>query len=405
MTHFRFIFFALGGWFGGLSAVLTSSTLTVWLKDTGLNYTEIGIFSLLHLPLALKFVWSPLLSKYRPPLVPPHISSHRGWMMWGQLLAIGGLALLALLSPTQHLLLYGWVVLVIILATTVQDITMLALQRHTVPDTMLGHSEAVGIMGFRLGMLMAGAGALALADYLSWNAVYGMMALVLFVTFLACIKAPVACHPPHPSIQRPILEALHSFKQQKKWLIILTLMVLYRVPDALMQGYGTLFYLFAGYSKTSVAFAGKMVGMGATIMGGFMGGYLVQRWGFLKTLRHVAWIHGLSFLALFLLLTDHPPLYYLYITSAAYHLTAGMAITGFFAYQIRVTEPKHALTQLAIITSLTQVAGLLLNPLGGLIIDYAGWSIFIAILCISWIPGYVVTLYLPLPQKFPQQTL
>ena len=53
----------------GLPYNLTDGTLQAWLKDYGISNTQIGLLTLVGLPYAWKFLWAPLIDRYRLPFI------------------------------------------------------------------------------------------------------------------------------------------------------------------------------------------------------------------------------------------------------------------------------------------------------------------------------------------------
>ena len=87
------------GFASGVPYNLVGSSLQAWMHDAQVDLKTIGFFSLAGLPYALKFLWSPLLDRYRPPF----LGRRRGWILVTFLAVMGSLVLIARSDPGNNL--------------------------------------------------------------------------------------------------------------------------------------------------------------------------------------------------------------------------------------------------------------------------------------------------------------
>ena len=160
------------GFSSGLPLVLTSSTLQAWMAVDGVDIKAIGIFALVGLPYAMKFLWSPLMDRYVPPL----LGRRRGWLIITQILIMIGIAVLSLNSPKESLWLIGVIALMIAFASASQDIVADAYRTDILKQEERGLGAAVFVTGYRIAMLIGGAVALILSDRIGWQKTYLLMA-------------------------------------------------------------------------------------------------------------------------------------------------------------------------------------------------------------------------------------
>ncbi|HLW56190.1 MAG TPA: MFS transporter, partial [Bacteriovoracaceae bacterium] len=183
---YKMLTMLLTGYASGFPLLLLGSTLQAWMKNEGVDLTQIGLVSLLGLPYVLKFLWSPLLDRYRLPF----LGRRKGWMALFQILIVTGIFGLSTINPSQDLGLLAFWALLISFASASQDIVIDAYRREILPDEELGLGSSLYVNGYRLAMLASGAFALYLADQIPWSEVYKWLALMMLPTFFFTFIAP-----------------------------------------------------------------------------------------------------------------------------------------------------------------------------------------------------------------------
>ena len=150
------------GFSSGLPFLLVSVTLALWLKESGIVLKDITMIASAGMTYAFKFVWAPLLDHWRLPLF-ARLGQRRGWLLFAQLGVIVGLLLMALLTPHQ-LDVFALATLWVAFMGATQDIAVDAYRIEVAPPSAQGALVATYSLGYRLGLLVAGALALILAD-------------------------------------------------------------------------------------------------------------------------------------------------------------------------------------------------------------------------------------------------
>ncbi|MDH4292888.1 MAG: MFS transporter, partial [Betaproteobacteria bacterium] len=210
----------LMGFASGLPLLLTGSVLQAWLKDGGVDLTRIGLFALIGLPYTLKFLWSPLFDRYAPPL----LGRRRGWLTMMQFALAAAIFMLSAAEPSpEHLGLIMLAGLLVSFFSASQDIVIDAYRRESMGEAELGLGSALYVNGYRLGMLLAGGGGLILADWLSFETMYRIMA----VCMVACVAVTLLAPEPQLPEGRPrtlheavVLPFRDYFSRQGAWLIL-----------------------------------------------------------------------------------------------------------------------------------------------------------------------------------------
>jgi len=389
----------------GLPLLLTASTLGVWLKSYGLNYTSIGLFGLLHLPYTLKFLWAPVLDHVSIPFLKNYLGQRRSWLCLVQITAILGLAGMTCLDPLLNIKGFVACGFLVTISAASQHILLLTYQMETLSSRDWGIGEAMGVFTFRMAILTGGAGALRLATFLTWQEVYLVISFLMLIGLIAVlmVREPERFTPEHTHsftkrwewIRYTLIEPFKDFVSKKGWQYIIVFMLIYRLPENLLSMMQTLLLIDLGYSYEEISTVAKIFGLVTTIGGGFIGGYCIRTYGFKETLFWGALAHGLS-CCLFLILEGLGyNLPFLYVTIGVEHFFSGMALTGFFSYQLTCCSLRFAATQLALLTSLAALSRTITSPFAGIMIDSFGWMPYLAIVVFSSIPGILWVARIP----------
>lgn len=163
------------GFSSGLPLALTGGTLQAWLTVSQIDIVTIAWFSWIGLPYALKFIWSPLMDRYVPPL----LGRRRGWMFLTQVALALGIAAMAMSSPAESLWMLGCAALWVAFVSASQDVVIDAYRTDVLRSEERGMGAAVGVFGYRIAMLASGALALMLVDEIGWRTTYFLMAALI----------------------------------------------------------------------------------------------------------------------------------------------------------------------------------------------------------------------------------
>ncbi len=386
----------------GIPLFLTASTLSLWLNQVGVSYTKIGLISWVAFPYTIKFLWSPFIDRVKIPFLSQFLGRRRSWLLLSQVFLILSILGLSQTNPAENLTLTALFAIGVTFSAATQDVTMLAYQVERLGKQQYGAGEATGIFGYRMGMLLSGAGALYFSEIFTWNEVYQIMALFILVgvitTFMIKEPDPVINkeaqrkeeaaakylhdHPKLPSKLAGILSWLYgavvcpfsNFMIRKGWWVSLLIMLFYKLGDNIVGNMTNIFLVDIGYTKSEIASVSKIFGMAASILGGFAGGYLIARVGMVKGLFITAAVHGLAMLLFVVLAHVGYDLDLLYMTIAVEHITAGMRTTALFAFQMTLVTPAYAATQLALLTSAVHFGRVATSSFSGLLVENLGWA-------------------------------
>jgi MFS transporter, PAT family, beta-lactamase induction signal transducer AmpG len=199
------------GFASGLPLLLTFSTLSAWLATAGISRAAIGAFALVGTPYAFKFAWSPLIDRLPPPLP---LGRRRGWGVAIQLLLIVAILGLGMCDPRRNLALMGTLALLVAFLSASQDIVIDAWRVEILDADQQGPGAGMIQTGYRIGMLVAGAGALLIAGHAGWFAAYATMAALMAVGLVGFLLGP----EPETSAAAIRSASVHGWMAVRAWL-------------------------------------------------------------------------------------------------------------------------------------------------------------------------------------------
>lgn len=173
------------GFSAGMPLLLVFSTLSVWLREAGVERAAIGFFSWVALAYGFKFIWSPLIDRLPVPVLAKILGRRRAWLLIAQLAIIAALCFMAITDPLDNLAVMALAAVTLAFSSATQDIVIDAYRIEAADEDLQGLMSASYIAGYRIGMLVAGAGALEIAglldviagyDYAAWRGTYFAMA-------------------------------------------------------------------------------------------------------------------------------------------------------------------------------------------------------------------------------------
>ena len=418
--HPRVIAMLFLGFSAGLPFLLIFSTLSAWLAEAGVERSTIGFFSWLGITFSIKVLWAPIVDRTPIPVLTRRLGRRRAWLLPAQLAIAGGLLGIAMSDPTQDLLRIALFGLVIAFASATQDVALDAYRIEAVEDDLQGAMSASYILGYRLALLVAGAGALYIAAFVSWYAAYAAMAACMGVgiatvllvrepevnaSFLADWRARL--EEIHASgigyLQRAaeffrdyVIAPFMDFFRRNGWLalVVLAFIGVYRLSDITMGVMANPFYIDLGFSKEEIASVTKIFGFFMTILGSFGGGLLVARYGIMRPLLLGAIMVATTNLLFAWLSTQGADIAYLAVTVSADNLSGGLAVAAFIAYLSSLTNRAYSATQYALFSSLMTLPGKFIGGFSGVVVEEAGYTTFFLYASGLGLPAILLVIFL-----------
>ncbi len=389
----------------GLPLLLTFSTLSAWLATAGVSRSAIGAFALVGTPYAFKFLWSPLIDRLPPPLP---LGRRRGWGITIQLGLIVAILAMGSRDPKRDLRLIGILAVLVAFLSASQDIVIDAYRVELLDEEQQGPGAGMIQTGYRIGMLIAGAGALMIAARASWFGAYATMAALIGVGMLIFLfgPEPVARIEPATIPSRSRWDAFREwlavavtgpfadFMRRPVWAAILIFILGYKLGEAMAGVMAMPLYVSLGFSLGQIAAVSKLVGFFATVIGALVGGVITAKLGVIRALIVCGVLQSLGNLFYVLQAAGGHRLDYLALCVAAENLTGAMAGAALVAYLSDLCSPDFTATQYALLSSLAAVGRTLVASSGGVLADRFGWVRFFLLTTVVTIPALLLLLWI-----------
>src|SRR5215813_10122428 len=367
------------GFSAGLPLALSGSTLLVWLREVGIDLGIIGLFALAGTPYTVKFLWAPLVDALDAPFLSRLLGRRRGWLVFAQLLLLAS-------NP---------------------------LTRNKAPAVDAGMASYVA--AYRIGMLASTAGALfivsgfeatGLPPAAAWMWGYAVMAglvLIGMVTALLATEpeqseradAATRAESAFTRVLHAAVGAFTEFLSRKDAIAALAFVVLFKFTDAFSGTMTAPFVIDLGFTRNDYAAIVKGVGLAATLIGGFAGGFVARRYSLAASLLIggcLQAVANLSFSWLAVVGTNH---WALALAITCENFTSAIGTVIFVAYLSALCRnPLHTATQYALLTALAAVGRTYLSSGAGYIAKATGWPLFFVICVLVAIPSLMLLAWL-----------
>ncbi len=385
----RILSISLLGFSSGLPLALTGGTLQAWMAVDGVDIKTIGIFALVGLPYTIKFLWSPVMDRF----VLPFLGRRRGWIVLTQICLAIGISLIAFSSPKQEPYLLGILALIVAFASASQDIVIDAYRTDILREKERGAGASVFVMGYRIAMLVSGAIALILSDYIGWRNTYLSMAVLMGIGIISALIGPEPEQKtiPPKNLQDAVWGPLKDYFSRNSAIPLLFLIILYKLGDAYAGTLTTAFLIKGiGFSPADVGTINKGLGLVSLIIGALYGGALMARLGIFKSLLFFGILQAISNLS-FVVLALVGKSYFILICAVAFeNFSGGMGTSAFIALLMTICNQRYSATQYALLSSLAALGRIFIAPSSGFIVQSTGWPMFFFITALAAIPGLLL---------------
>ena len=394
--HPRVLAIMFLGFSSGLPRLLVASTLGALLTDNAVEMATVGLFAYVALPYSFNFLWAPLVDYFSIPYLTKKLGHRRSWMFLTQVLLMASLVLLAFVNPAEAPFYVAAAALLVAFLSASQDIVIDAFRTEYLDKSQYGEGAAMAVFGYRLGMLVAGAGALYMAEMVDWSSAYLTMAACMIVGMITTLlvtnpqeRAKLTTHSSEEgffkgAIIAPFKDFITRFPA---WVWLLAFILFYRLSDGFIGFMTTPFFLQIGFDKPTIAGIAKLFGFGATLGGMFLGGAMIAKLGLFTSLWSFALfqlVANLAYLALSIVGKDVGALTFAITMD---NLSGGMVTAAAIAFMMRLCQSDHyTATQYALLASLASLGSIVMAGGAGWIAQEHGWTAMFALSAVLGLP-------------------
>jgi PAT family beta-lactamase induction signal transducer AmpG len=413
------------GFSAGLPFLLVFSTLTAWLTEAGVTRTTIGFFSWIGVTYSVKVFWAPVVDQFKLPILHSLLGQRRSWMLLAQIGIAIGLLLMSSTNPLTELQFLAFCGLLVAFSSATQDISVDAFRIEAAVEEYQAAMSATYVFGYRLALLVSGAGAFYIAEYSSWQWCYVVMAglMLVGVVTVFLVREPERLRQSDDGgLEEKIEQLIDSggqvhgiwsrfvgrftsavvgpfvdfFRRNGMYaLLILVFISVYRISDITMGVMANPFYLDMGFSKLEIANISKIFGFFMLIAGSLLGGVLVAYLGCKRILvLGATLVASTNLLFAYMALTESNSLFLLSVVIGADNLSGGLASVAFIAYLSGLTSSAYTATQYALFSSLMTLPGKFIGGFSGWMVDSTGYVWFFVTASLMGIPAIILSLFL-----------
>ena len=410
------------GFSSGLPFLLVYSTLSVWLRQLGIERSTIGMLSWVGFAYSFEFVFSPLVDRLELPVLHRLLGRRRSWMLLAQIGVALGLLRLATVNPAAGVGSVALATLFVACCSATQDVAMNGWRIESVATELQGAMVATYSTGYRIAMIAGSAGAIGLAAGFGWHLSYGAMAALMavgIVTTLFVAEPQTSVSRAEQQRETRVIDWLErrahwpaTLKKAGAWfigavicplteffgrygtrfaLVCLAFIGLYQVTEFTMGSMTNPFYIDHHYTLEQIAVVVKFSGFTVGIAGVFLAGMLVARFGLARSLAAGICLAILSNLSYALLATTHTAtLLGLGLTNGLDNLALSVQGVALIAFLSSLTSAKYTATQYALFASFYALPGKILEGTSGFLVHRIGYPHFFLYTASLSIPGVLL---------------
>jgi PAT family beta-lactamase induction signal transducer AmpG len=390
------------GFLSGLPLALSGFTLRQWLTEGHVSLAVTGLTANIGLSYTLKFLWAPAMDHAPPPLGLARFGRRRGWLLAVQpLLALAATGMALSDAAAAPVATVAAAALIAFLSAS-QDIVIDAWRIETFAVRLQGAANAAYVWGYRVAMLVSGAGVISLAGPLGWHGALLLVAALLALGMVVTLLAPepvVELRGAAPAgawdrLANAVVEPLREFLRRPGAWAILGYVALFKLGEAMAGVMLAPFYHDLGFNRAAVATAIGPFSLAATIAGYAAGAWLVARIGLQRSLIPTGFCQ-MAAMAMYVLLAvsagNHAILYSTVVVEA---FAEGVADAAFLTYLSGLCSAAHTATQFALLTSVAPLALRTVGGFSGFFAQALGWPLFYSVAMLASLPAMLLMLFI-----------
>ncbi|MDR1012272.1 MAG: MFS transporter [Coxiellaceae bacterium] len=371
----------------GLIFMLIVSTMPIWLKDLNFNVKQISYIFLISIPYSLKFLWAPFIDQFKIPWLTGKLGQRRSWILIAQFfLFIAMICMTYFINYQSNMFVILICAFLVSFFAATQDMAIDGYRIDSLTKEELGIGSSFSGIGFRIGMLVSGAGSIYLAYKYDWYTVYTIVSLLVLTGPIALI---IAKNPDHETNVSSRLEKtldtsendinfFIKITKHKEWRYVILLIFLLKISDAIPHSMGQLFFMDLGISKIHLGHTKFICGI-LTSLGAFLGGIMTTKVS--NIYKNILYGGIFQYLGLVILLF----ISYLgqnegilYLSQGAQCFVTGITNIILVTYLSSLSYGNHSATRYTILYCFNSISRVILSISSGYIFSWlnSNWTLF-----------------------------
>ena len=399
-TDYRHLQIFILAIFSAMPLGILYRVISAWLTEEQIALAVITTFSISKIFYSLKFLWAPIIDQIKIPIL-GEIGHRKSWMI----LCAGALAfvlfLMSKLDPKSSLAeLYVLVIALGVLSATF-DIIFDAFRIDILEKEMQAIGAANTIFGYRIGLIIISSGAFYFSELYGWTKVF----FIISLSYCAVVFYILSLN--EPTIIRDKFNAfsLHSWKvmtldpfidffKREGAIAILLAIIFFKLGDAMLGVVAMPFYLELGFTKSEIGFVSGTFGVFATIVGTYLGGYIMYCMGSFRGMIITAIAQSITNASFIWLNHMGHDINAFMVAIAIENVAGGMGSGALVGYLSVLCNKKFSATQYALFSSASGLFSHTIVIYGGSIVELVGWDLYFFGTIILGIPGILILTYL-----------
>ena len=388
----RMVVVLLLGFSSGLPIMLLYKILKIWLRREGIELSAIGYFSWVTVPYSFNFLWAFFFDRFTPT----SLGRRRSWLLITQLGLVAALVILGFCHPLLSMPALIAAATLLCFFSASQDVVVDAYRREILPDSELGVGAALGVYGYRVGMLVASGFGLWMVDKNTFGLTFNQMFLVMAAMMLVGLATTLFSDEPERAENTPstlassIVDPFVEFFKRKGSLVILLFILFFKIGDSMAGAMLGSFYVDMGFTNADIAVVTSGLGFFSTMAGLFVGGALIYRLGYYIPMLMFGALQALSTLSFIILTKTGANITALSGVVFFEDFSGGMGTAALVAFMSTMTNRRFTATQYALFASLASFGRTFFSGFSGNLIEAMGYAMFFLLCTILAVPGLLL---------------
>ncbi len=355
---------------------LIGGTLKYWFSTEGVDLKKIGLFGLVLMPYAFKFLWAPFIDRINLPLA-GKIGRKRTWGFVMLIMTMFLLCDLSFLNPTGNLIHVFVVCFLIAFCSSTYDIAVDGLRIDLLSGDDLKQGSAVYQLGARIGFLMAVAGMIFISSYVSWRTAYQLSIGIVCIGFVSlCFLKEKKKEQSDFSFREFAVEPFRDLIKRENFLNLCLFIVLYKLCNGVLGPMAYPFYHANGFTAEQVSVVSGTFGVFITMVGIFLGGLLMLKYPYRPMLICLGLLEILTSFSFAWLSQMGPDIRLFFLVILFDNIVGGIGGAVWVAYLSGICSRTYSATQYSFLIALTMVPLSVIASGSGYLVEQMGWGLF-----------------------------
>lgn len=373
VTFATLFYFSEGFPFG-----IVNEFLPLYLRQQGVSLTQIGLLSTVGLAWTIKLFWAPAVDS---------VGTYPRWIAGG-LAAIAVALVFLAVAPAPATPLFWTLVILLALGSATQDIAVDAFSIAATPAKWLGIINSIRVTAYRAALIAAGGGLAAIGQWIGWRGAFTVAAALSGAFLVAALFLPAT--------ERATATAGGAIAGLRRWLarpgalLLLLIVFLYRLSDSSLNQMIRPFWVDHGFTPAEIGTVNSVVGVSFTIVGAWLGGLAIVRWGLYRSLIWLGVLQILSNFGYAAIATAGGGRWAFYAAAIVESITYGLGTGAFLAFLMAICEKTRAATEYALLSAIFGLSRSLAGSASGVVTDTIGYAPWFWITAALGIPGLIL---------------